>query len=291
MRTPSDRAWLFLIPAGLLMGFVGILPLVAVVNYSVLDLFVITDPFWVGVQWYEALVSSPRFYASLARSLSFSALVLAIQLPLGVAIALFLMRLGRWRTPVLLLMAVPLLVPWNMIPMLWLDLLNPTRGRLALALQAVGVTLDWKFNPLHTWLVILAMDTWHWLGLVVVLATAGLSAIPGVYYQAAAIDSASPWQVFRHIQLPRMSGVLAMAALLRFMDSLMIYTEAFRINAGGPQEATAFLALDLGEEINAFNYGPAAARSVVYFLIVLTVAWAWRSAMEARKATGLEPAR
>ncbi|MFO1150910.1 MAG: sugar ABC transporter permease [Alsobacter sp.] len=291
MKPTSHRAWLLLIPAGLLLGFVGILPLVAVVNYSFLDLFVITNPFWVGVQWYEAIVASPRFYASLGRSLAFSALVLAVQLPLGVAIALFIRTLGRWRTPVLLLMAVPLLVPWNMIPMLWLDLLNPSRGRLALALQALGVGFDYKFNPVHTWIVLVVMDTWHWLGLVVVLATAGLSSIPGVTYQAAAIDSASRLQVFRFIELPRMADVLAMAVLLRFMDSLMIYTEAFRINAGGPHEATAFLALDLGEEINAFNYGPAAARSVLYFLIVITVAWAWRSAMAARRAGGPEPAR
>jgi glycerol transport system permease protein len=67
--------------------------------------------------------------------------------------------------------------------------------------------------------------------------------------------------------------VLLMAILLRFMDSFMIYTEAFPINAGGPNGATMFLAVDLGEEIKAFNYGPSAAQSVLYFLIVVTVAW------------------
>ena len=71
-----------------------------------------------------------------------------------------------------------------------------------------------------------------------------------------------------------------MALLLRVIDSLMIYVEAFGINAGGPMGATAFLSLELGEEINAFNYGPAAARSVLYFLLVLSVAWLFRVAMQ-----------
>jgi glycerol transport system permease protein len=58
----------------------------------------------------------------------------------------------------------------------------------------------------------------------------------------------------------------------------MIYTEAFPINAGGPDGATMFLAVDLGEEIKAFNYGPSAARSVIYFLIVLIVAYSFSKA-------------
>jgi glycerol transport system permease protein len=123
--------------------------------------------------------------------------------------------------------------------------------------------------------LILAVDTWHWLGLVVVLAYAGLSAIPAAYAQAAAIDGASRWAVFRYIQLPRIAGALAIVFLLRFVDSFMIYTEAFAINAGGPSDATRFLSLELGEEIKGFSYGQAAARATVYFLMVLAVVWAF----------------
>jgi glycerol transport system permease protein len=130
----------------------------------------------------------------------------------------------------------------------------------------------------HTWAVIIAMDVWHWTSLVVILCYSALTTIPASYYQAAAIDGAGPWQVFLFIQLPKLYHVLLMAILLRFMDSFMIYTEAFPINAGGPGGATMFLAVDLGEEIKAFNYGPSAARSVLYFLIVLTVAWTFTKA-------------
>lgn len=276
------------LPAVVVMVFVGVVPLVTVVNYSFHDLFTIQDPNWVGLQWYQDLVSSPRFYASLARSLLFSAIVLAVQVPLGIAVALLLRRMNHLRTPLLLLLAVPLLVPWNMIALLWLGLLDPNRGFVGRFVVWAGIGFDYKFNALHTWVVLVAMDTWHWLGLVVVLAYAGLSSIPAAYHQAAAIDGAGPLQVLRHIQLPKIRGVLAMAVLLRFTDSFMIYTEAFRLNAGGPQGATTFLSLDLGEEINGFSYGPAAARSVVYFLMILTFAFVFRTIMAAQDRPAAE---
>jgi glycerol transport system permease protein len=120
------------------------------------------------------------------------------------------------------------------------------------------------------------MDTWHWLGLVTILAYAGFSGIPDAYYRAAAIDGASGFAVFRYIELPKIINALSIALLLRFVDSFMINTEAFAINAGGPHNATTFLALDLSEDIKGFNYGPAAARSMLSFLIVVTVAWLFR---------------
>ena len=291
MKRQNNAAWLFLLPAGMILGFVGVLPLVAVFNYSFFDIFTLDSAFWIGPEWYQQIVTSPRFWASLGRSLLFSGLVLAVQIPLGLAIAMMLGRTGRWRIVVLMLVALPLVTPWNMIPSMWLSLINLDTGLVGRALVWLGITFDYEFTALHTWIVLVAMDTWHWLGLVVVLSYAGLSGIPQPFYQAAAIDGASRLQVLRYIELPKLSGVLSMAVLLRFMDSFMIYIEAFRINAGGPNNATTFLSLDLGEEIAGFSYGSAAARSVLYFLMVLTVAWAFRSAMQARERAGFEAVR
>lgn len=292
MKQYDNRAWLLVLPALVIVTFVGILPLIAVTNYSFLDLFSLNNPYWVGVEWYRNIVTSERFYSSLGRSFLFSAIVLSIQLPLGIWIALLLQRSHRFIvSTVLVLITMPLVVPWNMIPMIWLNFINPNVGLAGRMLAWSGAGFDYKFNALHTWIVLVVMDTWHWLGLVVVLSYAGLSSIPPAYYQAAAIDGASQWHIFGFIQLPKMKTVLSMALLLRFMDSFMIYIEAFRINAGGPNGATAFLSLDLGEEIQAFNYGPAAARSIVYFLIVMTVAWAFKAATGTRKPVAMEPVR
>jgi glycerol transport system permease protein len=278
MKDQNNSGWVFVLPAVLILGFVGLIPLITVINYSFFDIFILESRFWVGLEWYGGIISSGRFWASFGRSTLFSVLVLVIQIPLGIAIALCIPRRKFWVGIALAVVALPLLVPWNMIPSLWLSLLNPDTGILGRAMTYIGWSSDWKLSISLTWLVIIAMDVWHWTSLVVILCYSALTTIPPSYYQAAAIDGASPLQVFRHIQLPKLYHVLLMAILLRFMDSFMIYTEAFPINAGGPHNATMFLAVDLGEDIKAFNYGPSAARSVLYFLIVLSVAWMFTKA-------------
>lgn len=274
MKNESNTAWLYLAPALALLCFVGLIPLLAVINYAFFDIFTLDSRFWVGTEWFSDLVGTPELYVTLGRSLLFTALVLLIQFPLGIAIALIIPENSVGKSAILIVLALPLLVPWNMIPGIWLGFIDPDFGLLGQLITASGWGFDYKFNAAHTWLLILAMDTWHWVGLVTILAYSGLSSIPSAYFQAAAVDGASRLAIFRFIQLPKLRGVLMMALVLRVMDSMMIYTEAFGINAGGPNNATAFLALELGEDIAAFNYGPAAARSVLYFLIVLSVAWA-----------------
>ena len=278
MKSRDNTGWIFVLPAALVLGLVGLIPLMTVVNYSFFEIFILDARFWVGLEWYADIITSSRFWASFGRSTLFSMLILTVQIPLGIAIALCIPQRKTWVGISLAVVALPLLVPWNMIPSLWLALMNPDSGILGRVLGGLGWPVDWKLSIPHTWAVVIAMDVWHWTSLVVILCYSALTTIPQSHYQAAAIDGAGPWQVFRYIQLPQLYHVLLMAVLLRFMDSFMIYTEAFPINAGGPDGATMFLAVDLGEEIKAFNYGPSAARSVIYFLIVLMVAYSFSKA-------------
>lgn len=271
MRSTNLGVWLGLLPALIIMFFVGVLPLSIVFHHSFYDIFTLETKFWVGGEWYVEILTSSRFYQSLGRSFGFSLIVMCIQFPLGILIALAIPKVGPLKSTTLILLALPLVVPWNMIPAIWLSLINPDTGMIGRAIGIIGQPFDYKFTALHTWILIVVMDTWHWIGLVAILSFAGLSGIAPGFYQAAAIDQASRWQVFRYIELPKIRGVLTMALLLRFMDSFMIYTEAFGINAGGPKNATAFLSLDLGERIAGFDYGPAAARSIIYFAIILCV--------------------
>lgn len=273
MRRHSERAWFLLVPALAIMGFVAVIPLVSVLNFSFHDIFTLKDAYWIGLEWYHEILRDPRFLGSLGRSALFSTIVLSVQVPLGIGIALVLTRTPRAAIPVLMLVAIPLVVPWNMIPMMWLSLIDTQTGLAGRAIAALGLTFDWKFTAWQTWVLLVLVDTWHWVGLVVILSYAGLSAIPPAYYQAAAIDSAGGWAVFRHIELPKIAGALWIVLLLRFVDSFMIYTEAMAINAGGPQNATTFLSLELGEDIKGFSYGSAAARAMIDFLLVLTVVW------------------
>lgn len=285
MKKNDNKAWVLVAPACALLLLVGIVPLMTIVNYSVHDIFTLPAKHWVGAEWYREIIQSERFRNSLLRSLTFSTIVLAIEIPLGIGIALAMPRRGFWVSVCLILLALPLLVPWNIIPIMWLSMVRTETGFIANLLAAMAIDWNWKLNPIHTWILIVSMDVWHWTSLVAILCYSALSTIPQPYYQAAAIDGASRIQIVRYIQIPKMHGVLLMALLLRFMDSFMIYTEAFSINAGGPDNATMFLAMDLGEEIAAFNYGPSAARSVIYFLIVLTIAWIFKLSRSSQNNT------
>jgi glycerol transport system permease protein len=279
-KTWTNRGWLFVAPMLLLVAFSAIIPLMTVVNYSVQDTFGGNQFFWVGTEWFREVLHSDRFHNALVRNLVFSAIVLAIEVPLGIAIALAMPRKG-WGVPVcLVLMALPLLIPWNVVGTIWQIMGRADIGLFGYALNALGLDYNYTQDPADAWATIVVMDVWHWTSLVVLLCYAGLRSIPEPFYQAARIDGASRWAVFRHIQLPKMQRVLLIAVLLRFMDSFMIYTEPFVVTGGGPGNSTTFLSIDLVKMATGqFDLGPAAAMSIIYFLIILLLSWVFYTVM------------
>ena len=146
--------------------------------------------------------------------------------------------------------------------------------------NGLGIQFDHTAAPRDAWVTVMLMEVWHWTPLVALLAYAGLQAIPDAYYQAARIDGASAWAIFRHIQLPKMRGVLMIAVMLRFMDSFLIYAEPFVLTGGGPGNSTTFLSIYLVKlAVGQFDLGPAAAFSLIYFLIVLLVCFVFYQAL------------
>jgi len=281
MKTSNPRAWFLVLPVILLVAFNALIPLMTVVNYSVQETFGDNLFFWHGIGWFQDVLGSERFHAALGRQFLFTGIILAIEVPLGVAIALSMPRSGPWVPVCLILMATPLLIPWNVVGAMWNIFTLPDIGLLGYTLNSIlGIEYNMTQSPLAAWITIVAMDVWHWTSLVVLLAYAGLVSIPDAYYQAAKIDGASKFAVFRHIQLPKMKKVLTIAILLRFMDSFMIYTEPFVLTGGGPGNSTTLLSIDLVKvALGQFDLGPAAAMSLIYFAITLLVSWAFYTAM------------
>ena len=226
------------LPVLLLVAFNAIIPLMTVVNYSVQETFGDNVFFFEGVGWFQDVLRSDRFHAALLRQFAFTGTILIIEIPLGVAIALAMPRKGFWVSVCLVLMALPLLIPWNVVGAIWNIFALPDIGLLGRLLNGLGFDYNYTRQPGDAWFTLILMDVWHWTSLVVLLAYAGLTSIPDAYYQAAKIDGASRWAVFRHIQLPKMKRVLTIAVLLRFMDSFMIYTEPSVLTGGGPGNAT-----------------------------------------------------
>ena len=265
-KTWNNKAWFMVLPVLLLVAFNAVIPLMTVVNYSVQETFGENVFFFEGVGWFEDVLESDRFHAALLRQLAFTGTILVIEIPLGVAIALAMPRKGFWVSVCLVLMALPLLIPWNVVGAIWNIFALPDIGLLGRLLNGLGFDYNYTRQPGDAWFTLILMDVWHWTSLVVLLAYAGLTSIPDAYYQAAKIDGASRWAVFRYIQLPKMKRVLTIAVLLRFMDSFMIYTEPSVLTGGGPGNATTLLSIDLVKiALGQFDLGPAhmTASSVV----------------------------
>jgi glycerol transport system permease protein len=270
MKTVNNRAWFLVLPVLVCVAFSAILPLMTIVNYSVQDILSPSQSVFVGTEWFKQVMRDDELHRALYRQLIFSLSVLALQIPLGILIALAMPAQGWKASLSLVLIALPLLIPWNVVGTIWQIFGRGDIGLLGYAINSMGVSYNYTGDSVDAWLTVLVMDVWHWTPLVVLLCYAGLRAIPDAYYQAARIDGASRWAVFRFIQLPKLRNVLMIAVLLRFMDSFMIYTEPFVLTGGGPGNATTFLSQYLTQKaVGQFDLGPAAAFSLIYFLIIL----------------------
>jgi glycerol transport system permease protein len=281
----NQKAWFLVAPVVALVAFNAIIPLMTVVNFSVQETFGDNVFFWAGVTWFEQVLTSDRFHDALLRQILFTAIILLIEVPLGLIVALAMPRKGPWVSVCLVTMALPLLIPWNVVGAMWNIFALPEIGLMGKGLNWLGFDFNYTRQPLTAWFTVVLMDVWHWTSLVVLLCYAGLVSIPNDYYQAAKIDGASAWSVFRYIQLPKLKRVLTIAILLRFMDSFMIYTEVVVLTGGGPGNSTTFLSIDLVKmALGQFDLGPAAAMSLIYFLIILLLSWLFYTVMTRNEA-------
>jgi glycerol transport system permease protein len=281
VKPRDNRAWLFVVPMLASVAFTAIVPLIIVINYSVQDIFGPGNRTFVGSEWFREVLTSSSIRDSFSRTLQFSAQVLLIQIPLGVALGLAMPKKG-WRASfVLVLMALPLLIPFNVVGTIWQIFARADIGLGGYVVNEVlGVRYNYTQVPRDAWNTVLLMDTWHWTPLVALLVYAGLRAIPDAYYRAATIDGANRFAVFRFIELPRLRGVLTIAVLLRFMDSFMIYTEPFVVTGGGPGNTTNFLSISLTKmAVGQFDLGRAAAYSLVYFFFIQLFCFIFFTAM------------
>ena len=274
-----------MLPVLLVVAFSAIIPLMTVVNYSVQDILDFNTRYFVGLEWFRETLRDQRFIDAFQRQLIFSAAVLVVEVPLGISVARGMPRNSKATSTLLILLAVPLLVPWNVVGTIWQIFARADIGLLGSTLVAMGFDYNYSSNPTHAWFTLLAMDVWHWTSLVALLSFAGLSAIPRANYDAATLDGASSWQIFRFVELPKLWGVLVIAVLLRLMDSLMIYTEPFVLTGGGPGSSTTFLSQHLATiAVGQFDLGPAAAFSLLYFLMNMLLCFLFYSSVVKRPA-------
>jgi len=278
MKRSRFRPNFFTLPATIFLLAFTIFPLVYLLYLSSLN-FVLraaTPVTFVGLSNYIAAFTSPQFQQSVVLSLWFGVALTAVELSLGLGIALLLNR----NTPIAKFAQVSLILPLMMTPFLiymdWDYLLIPGVGPIP---YIIGV-LTGNYNPdffsavPNVYLSLIMLDIWQWLPFVIILALAGLRSLPPQPFEAASIDGAGNWAKFRYLTLPLLRPVLAIIILFRLVDSFKIFDSLQLFTGGGPGTDTYFINWLVYETGLGFigNVGLSSAYSVIYLAIVFAIA-------------------
>jgi multiple sugar transport system permease protein len=271
------RRWtpeLLLAPALLAMAVVVGFPLIYLAYLSVhkWSLIGFSAPRFIGADNFTALVSDERFTGALWRTLYFTGLGLATNIPGGFAIALLLNQEFPTRSLLRALLILPMVATPVAMGLVWVVMLDPSLGIIHYLFGLVGIRNPPLFLSDTAWVIptLVLVDAWMWTPMVTLICLAGLAALPVEPFEAARVDGASAWQRFRFLTLPLMAPVLVVAAILRVTDLLKVIDIVYVMTSGGPGHAS--------ETINLYNYlvalsydriGYGAAVALVLFVLVL----------------------
>jgi glycerol transport system permease protein len=275
----KQRPWLFLLPTLIIMSLSAFIPLMTVVNYSLHYIFAGSEPEFVGMKNYVEVLHDPNFRGALLRQFGFTLAILLIEFPLGLLIAMAMPRKGVFSSIALVILGIPLLIPYNVVGIVWRLFTQSEIGVIPRMLSTIGYEYNVSLDSFDAMSTLILLDVWHWTPLVALLCYAGLQSIPDAFYQAASIDGASTWNTFRYVTLPKLRPVLIIGILLRFMDSLKIYSEPLLLTGGGPGNATTLLSLFVARKAESYELGYAGAVSVLYLYIIILLSFIFFQAM------------
>ncbi|MDB4894936.1 MAG: family carbohydrate transporter rane protein 1 [Firmicutes bacterium] len=256
---------------------VRILPTLVALNMSFRQWDMLSpDKPWVGMANYQKLFKDPVFVRSLTNTFLYVVVGVPVQLILGLGVALLIQRVNRFAGLFRTLYFIPYITSAVAVAWVWRWMLQEHGGIFNELLHLVGIAPQ-KFlgSPTQALYSIVAAIVWQGLGFQMVIFLAGLEAIPTMFYEAAQLDGASPWQVFRHITLPLLNPTIVFSAIIGTIRYLQVFTEVLSMSnqgQGGPLNSTKTLVLFIYQEaFKSSKYGYAAAATVVLFLIILVL--------------------
>ena len=228
---------------------------------------------FIGMENYATVLSSERFQDSLVHLVQYLGFGACLQVLLGVVLALTLyefVKSNLWRTVILILVILPMMLPPSIVGVLWRFLLTPSNGAVNQALLNLGLIsehIEWFNAGISLWSIILA-DIWNWTALPLLIVYSGRVSLPPAVYEAARVDGAGQWKVLRHITLPMLKEVIAIAFILRFTDAFKFVDLVYVMTSGGPAQSSelpTYIAFQRG--IREFAIGEAAAYAIIIFAI------------------------
>lgn len=267
-----DSGWPMVAPAVVMLGILVVYPGLHVLWISLHRSFPIFGiHHWVGLENFGALLDDPQFWLSLKNTVIFVSLSVGIELTLALPAALALHGLTRgagW-------LRVAILVPWAILTVvaarMWEWIYQTRTGILNHFLDMLlGIRPNWIGDPELALLSSILMDIWKTTPFVVLILLAGLATIPGDLYEAAKVDGATPWQVFRHITLPMLRPAIMIAVLFRSIEAFRVFDAIYVLTAGGPAGTSETLSIFAYRNLfSKLDFGYGSAASVMTFVIVL----------------------
>jgi multiple sugar transport system permease protein len=276
-RTEARAAWLFLMPALVLLGVFFFLPIVAafLLSFTDFDIYALADPHNVraiGVRNYARLTTSPVFWLALKNTFYFvlvgGPLTVAVSLSAALLVNAKLVRMkGLFRT----IYFAPFVTTLVAVAVVWRYLYHPDYGLINYALAKLGgPRVDWLGNPRWAMPAIILMAVWKNFGYNMLIFIAGLQAIPEELYEAAHLDGAGPWRRFVHITVPMLGPTLLFVAIVTMIGYFQLFAEPYVMTRGGPLQSTTSLVLLMYEEgFRWWRMGNAAAVAFVLFVVTL----------------------
>lgn len=273
----SDRTlkWLFLLPSVAILAFLALYPFFMGIWMSVHEWPLAADAHpWVGLGNFQELFGESRFKNALGNTAVFTGVGVTIEIVLGVALALYLQSLTeRWRPVFRTIFILPMVMTPIATGLMWRLMLNGQIGVINwLIINVLGMQApEWTSSAGIAMVTILMIDIWQWTPLIIMIVFAGLLSVPETLYEAARVDGAPRTAIFRHITLPHIKYMIAIAAVFRLMRSFRSFDIIWLVTQGGPGTATEILNVYL-YRVAFVNLQGGKAAALGLILLVITIA-------------------
>jgi multiple sugar transport system permease protein len=267
---------LFILPTVILLICMNIFPLIYSLFLSFTRFSVISDvpPEWVGLANYQTILTDARFWNNFAITGRYALVSVALQTLIGFGLAMLLRSKFSGSGLLTTLILVPMMLSPIVVAVFWKLIFNPSVGifNYLLGFTDINTSPEWLGVPYLALWAIVIVDVWMWSPFVMLLALAGLSAIPDYLYEAAAIDRASAWFQFRRITLPQVMPLLLIAILFRSIEAFKQFDLVMGLTGGGPGDATETVSIRLYKLAFQGQYDTGMSSALAYVILVIIIA-------------------
>ncbi len=272
-RGYARRYWAFAVPAAVVVAAVILFPWVFTLFMSVHDWKVTGAVPFVGLANYAKMLSDERFLWAIVRTLYFTAASVIAPMLLGIWAAVCFASNFRFRGLARTLFVLPMMATPVAISLVWTMMFHPQLGVLNYLLSTVGLPpSSWVYDSQTVIPTLVMVETWQWTPLVMLIVLGGIASLPLDPYEAAILDGASVWQMFRHITLPLVWPFIMVAAVIRLIDALKTFDTIYVITLGGPGTSSETLNIMLYQTAFAYyDLGYGSAIVVVFFVLILLI--------------------